>query len=776
MKTLVVVHGFPPSGQGGAEIYAHALARGLHETYGDDVLVLTREQDRGRPDYDIRTEHRDGLRIVWVNNLFRATRSFEETYRNRAIGAIAERVIDEFRPDVAHVHHLTCLSTTIVESLANRAIPCVLTLHDYWLMCHRGQLLDVNLEACSGPEKGCEACLGVAGSSGRVGFAGAAAVRAIERRLEVPILRRAAESVAAAIGRNDVAGQESAKRLRHMREICGRVTQFVAPAHAIRDRFVQFGIEPHRIIVSPYGIDRELFTQITRAASSSPSAPPAVIAGTADAPLRIGFLGSLMVSKGPRLLLEAAAILPADRIAVELFGDHVAYHGDTSYRGALESFMDRPNVAFRGPLPHEQVPQALASLDALVVPSIWPEASPLVIHEAFCAGVPVVAARIGGIPELVEEGRNGLLFTPGDAADLASALARLLEERGLLDRLRRGLAPPRTLEDDVRRTRAMYEELVNRHAVPMSPARPLSRLAAVVLNYRTPDDTLLTVSSLLASDRPIDDLIVVDNGDGRDLGEALGELGRRVHCEPTGANRGFSAGMNAGIRIALDRGADRVLLVNSDVIVPPDCVAQLERALDEAPRAGIVGPVVASRGRPDLIASRGIAYDSTTGRMRLLDAGRSVDAVPSNSLTAVDALAGCVMLVKKEVFDAAGLLHEDFFFGFEDVDLCLRARAAGFTSVVAGGALVFHEGGRSIGSQSARRLYFAARNHLLMASRCRAPASAGWRVSRASLIVAFNLAHAFRATGASLPARLRAVARGTVDYARGRFGPADSET
>ncbi len=82
MRILVVVHGFPPSAQGGSEIYAHAHARAL-AALGDEVLVLTREQDPARPEYAVREEQRDGLRIVWVNNTFRNTRTFEETYRER---------------------------------------------------------------------------------------------------------------------------------------------------------------------------------------------------------------------------------------------------------------------------------------------------------------------------------------------------------------------------------------------------------------------------------------------------------------------------------------------------------------------------------------------------------------------------------------------------------------------------------------------------------------------------------------------------------------------
>src|SRR4026208_1790825 len=139
MRVLIVVHGFPPQAEGGCEIYVDAFARALVRHFGDEVLVLTREQDPERPEHSVRSEERDGLRIAWINNTFRSTRTFEDSYRSESIASIAGGIIDEFRPGVAHVHHLTCLSTMIVPALAVRRIPIFFTLHDYWLICHRGQ-------------------------------------------------------------------------------------------------------------------------------------------------------------------------------------------------------------------------------------------------------------------------------------------------------------------------------------------------------------------------------------------------------------------------------------------------------------------------------------------------------------------------------------------------------------------------------------------------------------------------------------------------------------
>ncbi|MGH9386940.1 MAG: glycosyltransferase family 2 protein [Vicinamibacterales bacterium] len=318
-------------------------------------------------------------------------------------------------------------------------------------------------------------------------------------------------------------------------------------------------------------------------------------------------------------------------------------------------------------------------------------------------------------------------------------------------------------------------------------ARP-SRLAAVVLNFRTPEQTWLAVKSLLASCRPIDDLIVVNND-----GPATEDQGLRTYtglrtadCGPrtedrgprtslrvleTGRNLGFSGGMNIGIRAALDAGTDRVLVVNSDVTVPPGCVEALEQCLESTPKAGIVGPVIIARSNPSQVVSLGMSYSDVTGRMRhqgfLTPASLKL---PESSL--VDAVAGCLMLISREVFEAVGLFDEDYFFSFEDLDFCLKARRAGFVTLLAGQASVYHEGGGTMGKDS-RRLYFASRNHLLVAARSDPSASPLMRVLRESSIVVLNLAHALAAAGGSPVVRVSAVVRGTADYFAGRLGEGD---
>ena len=401
MRVLQVAHGFPPASVAGTEIYVQSLARTLAREHGDEVLVLAREADTARPEAAVRRERRDdGLTVVSVNNTFRSVRRFADSYANPAIRRAAVEVIASFAPDVAHVHHLTGLSTELLEDLRRSGVPVVLTLHDYWLACQRGQLLDLDLERCAGPTpRGCARCL-------------------------------------------HCGPGDAQERLRQVREACGHVSRFLALSETLRGVFLDFGLDPARVTLHETGIDHRPFR-------AAPARQPSPV-------LRLGFVGTLMVSKAPHVLLEAAAALP---VTVTLLGPVAAYHGDDSYRHRLGPLLAQPNVRHLGRITHERMPALLSELDVLVVPSVWLENAPLVIREAFLSGLPVVASDLGGMREMVRHEKDGLLFPPGDATALRECLLRLLHEKGLLERLRAGLPRVRTIEDDASETRALYASL-----------------------------------------------------------------------------------------------------------------------------------------------------------------------------------------------------------------------------------------------------------------------------------------------------------------------------
>jgi GT2 family glycosyltransferase/glycosyltransferase involved in cell wall biosynthesis len=749
MRILLVVHGFPPAVSGGSEIYAHDLEAALRRVSKHEVFVLTREADATRPEHAVRLDTSDGRQVYWINNTYRRCRSFEETYRHPGLRAVVAEILDRVRPDVAHVQHLTNLTTDLLPELRSRNVPTVFTLNDYWLLCHRGQLLNTRLERCEGPTRGCVSCVGNSVGVGAAGYTW----KEIIGWLGSKRLARAAHRVASVVGSPSIAAQAMDTRVRHMQHLLRDVDRFIAPSRTLEERFKEFGIPAERISRLQQGIDLRAFRNLKREPRRGP--------------LRLGFTGSLMVSKAPHLLLEAFARLRPGAATVDLYGDIAPYHGDDSYRRRLEPLLKTPGVRHYGPLPHRDMPQVLAGLDVLVVPSIWLENAPFVIREAYAAGVPVIASNLGGMAEMVRHDETGLLFRPGDATDLRRAIERLMAEPALLSRLASRAPAMMSIDHDARQLVRIYGDLarVRKRRLPTRKRQ----LAAVIVNYRTPMDTVLAGWSVERS-QFVDHLIVVDNGSGDDSESLVHARLPRAQLIQAGGNLGFAGGCNLGIRAALKNGAERVLLLGADALITRDTVERLERGLDEHAEAGIAGPIVLARADPSHIASAGIRFSTQSGRMRHLQTNETYDRALPPPTRIVAAVDGCAMLIRAEVFERIGLLREDYFFYFEEVDFCLRAREQGFESIVVGDAVAYHEGARSIGADSPLRLYYAARNHQLAAKRFGngGPLRGFLRVgSIAGLNVAYALTSGRVAPGSSL----RAVARGTLDHFRGRYGP-----
>ena len=293
------------------------------------------------------------------------------------------------------------------------------------------------------------------------------------------------------------------------------------------------------------------------------------------------------------------------------------------------------------------------------------------------------------------------------------------------------------------------------------------RMAAVVLNYRSAPTTINAVHALQASTRVPDEVIVVDNGSGDGSEQALIAALPTARVIQTGKNLGFSGGCNVGIAQAQRAGADTVVLVNSDAVVSPECLQRLEAALWEQPALGVVGPLIVSGD--GLVESAGISYSMVTGRMRHLGFGR-----PGKSLSTrtVDGVSGCVMMIRRSTLERVGLLTEDYFFSFEDLDYCLRARSAGILTACVGDAVALHQGAHTIGKKSPRRVYFATRNHLLMAARAM-PLPVVPSLLRGGTIAALNLAHALLTSEARLVPGVAAVVRGVRDHLRRVYGASE---
>jgi glycosyltransferase involved in cell wall biosynthesis len=155
------------------------------------------------------------------------------------------------------------------------------------------------------------------------------------------------------------------------------------------------------------------------------------------------------------VLLEAFRALPDDA-SLDVNGP---LHYDPAYSEGLRRLAAHPGIRFAGAVDPERIPRLLAGVDCLVVPSVWQENSPLTVHEAFLAGVPVVASRLGGHVELLAGG-GGLLYDADDPADLARQLRRLYDEPGLGRRLAATAPAVKPMQDHVAELLDFYDGLL----------------------------------------------------------------------------------------------------------------------------------------------------------------------------------------------------------------------------------------------------------------------------------------------------------------------------
>jgi glycosyltransferase involved in cell wall biosynthesis len=165
--------------------------------------------------------------------------------------------------------------------------------------------------------------------------------------------------------------------------------------------------------------------------------------------------------KGPHVILEALRIADLGRVDLLVLGQ-----SDPNKREYVAELRERaatiPGLQMRlyGSYQRAELPHLLRDVDCVVVPSLVPEAGPIVPREALARGVPIVAARLGALPELVAEGENGFTFEPTRPGELAAILRRLARDEGLLDRLRQGVrnTPVVTVAGHAEAVRAVYRE------------------------------------------------------------------------------------------------------------------------------------------------------------------------------------------------------------------------------------------------------------------------------------------------------------------------------
>ncbi|HLM45065.1 MAG TPA: glycosyltransferase, partial [Myxococcaceae bacterium] len=360
MRILQVIHGYPMRFNAGSEVYTQALSQGLADRH--EVRVFTRHEDPFAPDYSVLHERdpddeRIGLHLVNMPNS-------RDRYRHEGVDQRFAELLEQFRPHVVHVGHLNHLSTSLVEQAAAREVPLVFTLHDYWLMCPRGQFMQMHPEDPNDLWAACE------GQQDRK-----CAARCYARYFSGAPEER----------EQDVAHWADwvHRRMAHVRRMAERVDLFIAPSRYLLERFREgFGLPASRLRYLDYGFDLDRLENRAR---------------QPERDFVFGYIGTHIPAKGIHQLLEAFGQVRG-QARLRIYGRHRGANTDSLQ--ALARALPGDAASRVEWLPEYRNPDIVRDVfnhvDAIVVPSIWAENSPLVIHEALQARVPVITADAGG--------------------------------------------------------------------------------------------------------------------------------------------------------------------------------------------------------------------------------------------------------------------------------------------------------------------------------------------------------------------------------------------
>jgi len=385
MRLLYVIHQFFPDCHSGTEQHCLAAAREAQRR-GAEVTVLSLhwQHDRQHPTIELFDQPIEGLRVIRINH-WRGVNPNDvlRDYENLHLEGWFQRVLDDVKPDVVHSFHLRQLGSNLLRVAKQSGARVVVSLTDFWFLCPRFTLLRSDGQVCEGPPDGGLGCI----------------------PCHHPELADVTPDATAPALTDQAPVRAHALLTRKQRQFDNLQLADVifAPSQFLADMFLKNGLQHDGFQIVPYGLE--------------PGRIEAIAAERPRTPLRIGFCGVLSPWKGAHLLIEAVRKSSA-AVAVKIHGRTEEAMFQDYIDGLRSQAGDDPRITFAGPYAEGDAATVFAEMDILVVPSTWYENTPFVMLEAFAAGVPVIASDLGGLSEIVQEGKNGTVFRANDAADL----------------------------------------------------------------------------------------------------------------------------------------------------------------------------------------------------------------------------------------------------------------------------------------------------------------------------------------------------------------------
>ncbi len=410
LNILIVVHNSPGRNLAGTEIYSLMLAKELQQM-GHKVRIVCPDHDPDQNLGSLSDSQEMGIDITRINV---ALTNVLTSFKNEQSANFLAEYVAQGKFDLVHFQHLLGFSGAAPAAIAELGIPSLLTLHDGWLICEQFHFVGSDGSFCIGGPETVTKCVDCK----------------LEREHDQLLYEQRAE----------LQNIFELRRL-YLQMQLTKIDAVLTPSVYMQKRFEKHGFNHPNFIVSPLGIKE--FTPLPK---------------THSAKIRFAFLGNIFPTKGLDIALDAFSSLNPQNAQLEIHGKIT----DFDYYAQCQAKI-KPDAAihYRGEYKPDDLAKILAAIDVAIIPS-RAENYPGIVRECLQGRVPVIAPNLGGIPEIITDGSNGLLYRPGDINDLASKIDYFCAAPKRISQFSEKIKPPLTIADEATRLAKIYQEIVGK--------------------------------------------------------------------------------------------------------------------------------------------------------------------------------------------------------------------------------------------------------------------------------------------------------------------------
>lgn len=449
-RRLRVVHcvGFYfPDSTGGTEVYVRDLVTALSAQDIDNTIIAATDGSYDRYTWNGVDVVRYPIDAPEIENV-----RDPSAHKSRTL---FQELVESAKPDLFHLHSWTSgAGLRHLRQVAGIDIPSVVTMHVPSPICMRGTMLLYDKQPCDGriDDRRCAECWAL--DRGLPRPAAYLVSRLPRWDATGSVVSRLSPRAATLLSAR-VAAVTKARQLKAMATLSERI---VAPSEWVRAALAENAIPPEKMVVSEQSASAEFSDRRQRP-----------LEGAGRREIVIGFLGRLERYKGADMLVRALDLLPAD-LPVQL---RIAGVGrDARFAKRMEKAAQKDaRIQLMGLVKHEKVPEFLADIDVLAVPSRYMETGPIVVQEARALGIPVMGADLGGISERVHHGVDGWLLPFDDPQPWADAIRVAATDRAEVARLSANMRRTRSINDVAHDMATLYREIMANRPLPSEAGR-----------------------------------------------------------------------------------------------------------------------------------------------------------------------------------------------------------------------------------------------------------------------------------------------------------------